>query len=250
MVKVFLHESKDAQRKRLQARVDDPEKRWKFRLGDLDDRAKWDEFQTAYEDVIRETSTDYAPWYVVPADHNWSRNLCVAEILVDALERLDPQIPPAEPGVDGLVDRLRTVIHVNDGAGVPSRGARDARTGAEARRQRDVCHAGAPGQPAAGADVHVDLPRHAGSFARARGHHASPPCRERHVAVAAEAARAADRWASASSSRSREARADRRPRWRGSSSRTRATAASSRSQRCGRTARESASRRMAARSPT
>ena len=103
VVKVFLHESKDAQRKRLQARVDDPEKRWKFRLGDLDDRAKWDEFQTAYEDVIRETSTDYAPWYVVPADHNWSRNLCVAEILVDALERLDPQIPPAEPGVDGLV---------------------------------------------------------------------------------------------------------------------------------------------------
>jgi len=103
VVKVFLHESKDAQRKRLQDRVDDPEKRWKFRLGDLDDRAKWDEFQTAYEDVIRETSTEHAPWYVVPADHNWSRNLCVAEILVAALERLDPQIPPAEPGVDGLV---------------------------------------------------------------------------------------------------------------------------------------------------
>ena len=103
VVKVFLHESKDVQRKRLQERVDDPEKRWKFRLGDLDDRAKWDEFRRAYEDAIRETSTHAAPWYVVPADHNWSRNLCVAEILVDALERLDPKVPSADPGVAGLV---------------------------------------------------------------------------------------------------------------------------------------------------
>jgi PPK2 family polyphosphate:nucleotide phosphotransferase len=102
VVKVFLHESKDEQRKRLQDRVDDPEKRWKFRLGDLDDRAKWDEFQHAYEDAIRETSTDHAPWYVVPADHNWSRNLCVAEILVDALERLDPELPSEDPAVQGL----------------------------------------------------------------------------------------------------------------------------------------------------
>ena len=102
VVKVFLHESRDEQRKRLQARVDDPEKRWKFRLGDLDDRAKWDDFQRAYEDAIRETSTEHAPWFVVPADHNWSRNLCVAEILVDALERLDPKLPPADPGVTGL----------------------------------------------------------------------------------------------------------------------------------------------------
>jgi PPK2 family polyphosphate:nucleotide phosphotransferase len=102
VVKVFLHESRDEQRKRLQERVDDPEKRWKFRLGDLDDRAKWDDFQRAYEDAIRETSTEHAPWYVVPADHNWSRNLCVAEILVDALERLDPALPLVEPGAAGL----------------------------------------------------------------------------------------------------------------------------------------------------
>jgi PPK2 family polyphosphate:nucleotide phosphotransferase len=93
VVKVFLHESKEEQRKRLQERVDDPEKRWKFRTGDLDDRALWDDFQAAYEDAIRETSTEDAPWYVVPADHNWSRNLCIAEILVDALERLDPELP-------------------------------------------------------------------------------------------------------------------------------------------------------------
>jgi PPK2 family polyphosphate:nucleotide phosphotransferase len=98
VVKVFLHESKEEQRKRLQERLDDPEKRWKFRAGDLQDRARWDEFQQAYEDAIRETSTKHAPWYIVPADHNWSRNLCVAEILVDVLERIDPK--PPEPEVD------------------------------------------------------------------------------------------------------------------------------------------------------
>ena len=103
VVKVFLHESQEAQRKRLQDRVDDPEKRWKFRLGDLDDRAHWDDFQNAYEDAIHKTSTEDAPWYVVPADHNWSRNLCVAEILVAALEHLDPKLPPADPGVADLV---------------------------------------------------------------------------------------------------------------------------------------------------
>jgi polyphosphate kinase 2 (PPK2 family) len=97
-VKVFLHESKEEQRQRLQERLDDPEKRWKFRAGDLDDRALWDDFEAAYEDAIRATSTEDAPWYVVPADHNWSRNLCVAEILVDALQRLDPELP--EPVAD------------------------------------------------------------------------------------------------------------------------------------------------------
>ena len=100
VVKIFLHESRDEQRKRLQERIDDPEKRWKFRVGDLDDRDRWDDFRAAYEDAIRETSTDYAPWYVVPADHNWSRNLCVAEILVAALERLHPRIPEPDPGVE------------------------------------------------------------------------------------------------------------------------------------------------------
>ena len=102
MVKVFLHVSRDEQRKRLQERIDDPEKRWKFRLGDLDDRKLWDQFMKAYEDVIRETSTDWAPWHVVPADHNWVRNLAVAEILAETLERLDPQFPPTDPALDGI----------------------------------------------------------------------------------------------------------------------------------------------------
>jgi len=102
IVKVFLHVSRDEQRERLQERIDDPEKRWKFRLGDLDDRKLWDQFTKAYEDVIRETSTDWAPWHVVPADHNWVRNLAVAEILAETLERLDPQFPPADPALDGI----------------------------------------------------------------------------------------------------------------------------------------------------
>jgi PPK2 family polyphosphate:nucleotide phosphotransferase len=99
VVKVFLHMSREEQRKRLQERLDNPEKRWKFRLGDLDDRKLWDDFAAAYEDALHETSTDWAPWYVVPADHNWSRNLAVAEILVAALERLDPKLPAPDPAM-------------------------------------------------------------------------------------------------------------------------------------------------------
>jgi PPK2 family polyphosphate:nucleotide phosphotransferase len=102
IVKVFLHVSRDEQRKRLQERIDDPEKRWKLQLSDLDDRKLWERFTKAYEDVIRETSTDWAPWHVVPADHNWVRNLAVAELLVETLERLDPQLPSADPALDGI----------------------------------------------------------------------------------------------------------------------------------------------------
>ena len=102
LVKICLHVSKEEQGTRLQERLDTPEKRWKFRLGDLDDRKLWDDFTAAYEDTIRETSTEWAPWHVVPADHNWVRNLSVAEILVDAFERLDPQYPPPNPQLDGV----------------------------------------------------------------------------------------------------------------------------------------------------
>lgn len=100
VIKVFLHVSEEMQRERLQERLDNPEKRWKFRAGDLEDRRRWDEYATAYEDAIRETSTENAPWFVVPADHNWVRNLAVAELLVDALERLDPRLPEPDPGLD------------------------------------------------------------------------------------------------------------------------------------------------------
>jgi PPK2 family polyphosphate:nucleotide phosphotransferase len=103
VVKVFLHLSKDEQRERLQARIDDPAKNWKFRRADLEVRAQWDDYQEHYEEAISATSTDWAPWYVIPADRKWVRDVGVAQLLVDTLTRLDPRIPPPEPGLEGLV---------------------------------------------------------------------------------------------------------------------------------------------------
>ncbi len=92
----------DHERKRLQARLDDPEKRWKFQRGDLDTRAKWDTYIKLYDDAITATSTKWAPWYVVPADRKWVSGHIVATILVDTLHELDPQYPPPSPDLDGL----------------------------------------------------------------------------------------------------------------------------------------------------
>jgi PPK2 family polyphosphate:nucleotide phosphotransferase len=103
IVKVFLNVSKDEQRQRLQERLDDPEKRWKFRKADLDVRARFDDYVAAYDDVIEQTSTEHAPWYVVPADRNWVKATAVATLMVDALERMDPQLPEPEEGAEGLV---------------------------------------------------------------------------------------------------------------------------------------------------
>jgi PPK2 family polyphosphate:nucleotide phosphotransferase len=103
IVKVFLHVSRDEQRERLQERIDDPEKRWKFRRADLDVRERFDEYVEAYEEALTETSTAWAPWHVVPADRNWFKATAVAQLLVDELERMDPQLPPAEPGIESLV---------------------------------------------------------------------------------------------------------------------------------------------------
>jgi len=102
VVKVFLHVSRAEQGARLQERLDNPEKSWKFRVGDLDDRNRFGDYMAAYEEAIRETSTEWAPWHVVPADHNWVRNLAVAEILVERLERLDPRLPAPDPALRGL----------------------------------------------------------------------------------------------------------------------------------------------------
>jgi PPK2 family polyphosphate:nucleotide phosphotransferase len=93
VVKFFLHISKDEQKRRLQERLDDPDKRWKFDPSDLKARAKWDDFEAAYEDVLSRTSTEEAPWYVVPANRKWMRDLAVANVLVQVLEDMNPQIP-------------------------------------------------------------------------------------------------------------------------------------------------------------
>jgi PPK2 family polyphosphate:nucleotide phosphotransferase len=102
VVKCFLNVSKREQAARFRERLDDPEKRWKFRVGDLDDRALWSEYQRAYHDAITETSTDDAPWFVVPADSNSRRNAAVARILLATLQRLDPKIPDPETGLENV----------------------------------------------------------------------------------------------------------------------------------------------------
>ena len=96
IVKIFLNISKEEQKRRLQARLDNPAKHWKFNPDDLKDRARWDEFQEVYEDVISKTSTEYAPWYVIPADRKWYRNLVVTRIIVDTLKGLDMKYPSSD----------------------------------------------------------------------------------------------------------------------------------------------------------
>lgn len=96
LLKFFLHISKDEQKERLQARLDDPTKHWKFNEGDLKERALWDEYQVAYEDVLNQCSTKYAPWFIVPADKKWARNIIIAEAVLDAIAKLKPQFPQVE----------------------------------------------------------------------------------------------------------------------------------------------------------
>ncbi|HSQ37590.1 MAG TPA: polyphosphate kinase 2 family protein [Acidimicrobiia bacterium] len=101
--KFYLHISPEEQAERLQGRLDDPTKRWKFRLGDLDQRARWGDYMAAFEAVLSQTSTPWAPWYVVPADRKWYRNLVVATVLVETLEGLHMDYPPSEDDLSGVV---------------------------------------------------------------------------------------------------------------------------------------------------
>lgn len=96
ILKFFLHISKEEQKERLQARLDKPHKRWKFSRGDLKERELWDDYQAAYEDMLSKTSTPWAPWYLVPADRKWYRNLVVATTLVSTLQGFDMQYPAFE----------------------------------------------------------------------------------------------------------------------------------------------------------
>ncbi len=103
ILKFFLHISKEEQKERLQARLDEPHKQWKFARGDLAERRRWDAYTAAYEEALTRTSTEWAPWYVVPADRKWYRNLVVSSIMVDTLERLDMRYPPPEEDLEGVV---------------------------------------------------------------------------------------------------------------------------------------------------
>lgn len=102
LVKCFLHISRDEQRRRLQERIDDPTKHWKFNLKDLDERKLWGEYQRAYDDMLEATASAHAPWWIVPSDNKTHRNLMVTTLLHDALKRLAPSYPAANPKLKGL----------------------------------------------------------------------------------------------------------------------------------------------------
>ncbi len=103
VLKFFLHISKDEQKRRLEARLAKPEKHWKFSSADLAERKRWDAYQVAFQDAINATSTADAPWYVVPSDHKWFRNLVIARTIAATLEQMDPHYPPSEAGLESIV---------------------------------------------------------------------------------------------------------------------------------------------------
>lgn len=105
ILKVWLHISRDEQRERLQRRIDDPERNWKFEPDDIHARRDWSLYQAAYEEANTETSTEWAPWYVIPADRRWARDVAIAQLLVDTLRVMDPQLPPADPRLEGVTIR-------------------------------------------------------------------------------------------------------------------------------------------------
>ena len=103
VLKFFLHISRDEQKRRLEARLADPAKHWKFSSEDIRERAHWDRYMAAYEDAISNCSTAYAPWYVVPANKKWYRNLVIARTIADTLEAMATRYPPAEAGLGSVV---------------------------------------------------------------------------------------------------------------------------------------------------
>ena len=103
ILKFYLNIDKDEQKKRLQERLDVPEKRWKFNIADLAERKLWDKYMKAYEDAIAKTSAEFAPWYVVPANRNWVRNYIVSSVIVSALESLKMNYPSPMKGIEKIV---------------------------------------------------------------------------------------------------------------------------------------------------
>jgi len=103
IVKIFLHISPDEQAERLRERQETPEKQWKFNPGDLEDRTLWPTFMAAYEDALTRCNTRWAPWYVVPADHKWYRNLVVSQILIETMEKMGLEYPPPPENIQEYV---------------------------------------------------------------------------------------------------------------------------------------------------
>jgi PPK2 family polyphosphate:nucleotide phosphotransferase len=110
VLKFFLHISKDEQRRRFLERLDEPAKRWKFSMGDITERKRWDEYVAAYEEMIRATSIPEAPWHVVPADHKWFARLLVARAMVEVVEGLDPQFPKVDGETLKELQKVRAAL--------------------------------------------------------------------------------------------------------------------------------------------
>jgi polyphosphate kinase 2 (PPK2 family) len=113
ILKFFLNVSKKEQKKRFLARLDDPEKNWKFNLADVQERARWGDYMDAYEEMIRATSTEWAPWYVVPADQKWFTRIVVAGAIVDTLERLGVDYPKVDPAAKRRLAQARRELQKN-----------------------------------------------------------------------------------------------------------------------------------------
>lgn len=96
ILKFFLHISKKEQRERMQDRLDQPDKHWKFDVDDLNKRAQWDDYQLAFQDMLNNCTTEHAPWYLIPADQKWYRNLAIMRTMVDTLKEMNPQYPTSE----------------------------------------------------------------------------------------------------------------------------------------------------------
>lgn len=106
ILKFYLHINLEEQKQRFLERLTDPKKQWKFNPGDLEERKLWDAYQAAYQDVLNKTSTPWAPWYAIPANHNWYRNLCVGSIIVETLKSLKLKYPEPIPDPETYVQAL------------------------------------------------------------------------------------------------------------------------------------------------
>lgn len=114
VVKFFLHVSKDEQKERLLDRINLEEKHWKFAASDILERENWDEYHRAYEDMLEHTSTDYAPWYVIPADNKWYTRFVVSEVMLDLFKQLDPHVPELSKEEESQLDKWKKVLLEQD----------------------------------------------------------------------------------------------------------------------------------------
>jgi PPK2 family polyphosphate:nucleotide phosphotransferase len=125
--KFFLHVSKEEQKKRFLSRLDEPEKNWKFSAKDVEERAHWQDYQDAYEDMVRHTSTEESPWYVIPADNKWYMRMVVADLIVEALESLDLEFPEVDKAQKSELEKARALLLEEDGgdAATPKKKKKD-----------------------------------------------------------------------------------------------------------------------------